>query len=197
MVYPVPDPRYPFLGVHFTRRVSGGARGWPQRGARVSAGGLPASATSGSADVRDTRRRGPASGAWPVGTGAQASRRCAAHSRSSAYMRTAQPLCARDRRGRRRPRRLPACAPRRSIETASLVDDFRINDNDGIVTIRNAPSPAATSSLAIAGIRPRPHWIRSLTPAGVIGDGSDPVCAPWCAPPGIRTLEPVMAGNGR
>ena len=32
----------------------------------------------------------------------------------------------------------------------SLVDDFRINDRDGIVTIRNAPSPAATSSLAIA-----------------------------------------------
>jgi len=32
----------------------------------------------------------------------------------------------------------------------SLVDDFRINDSDGIVTIRNAPSPAATSSLAIA-----------------------------------------------
>ena len=33
----------------------------------------------------------------------------------------------------------------------SLVDDFRINDCDGIVTVRNAPSPAATSSLAIAG----------------------------------------------
>ena len=32
----------------------------------------------------------------------------------------------------------------------SLVDDFRINDREGIVTIRNAPSPAATSSLAIA-----------------------------------------------
>src|SRR6202042_248724 len=24
MIYPVPDPRYPFLGVHFTRRVDGG-----------------------------------------------------------------------------------------------------------------------------------------------------------------------------
>jgi L-2-hydroxyglutarate oxidase LhgO len=32
----------------------------------------------------------------------------------------------------------------------SLVDDFRINDHDGVVTVRNAPSPAATSSLAIA-----------------------------------------------
>jgi (S)-2-hydroxyglutarate dehydrogenase len=31
-----------------------------------------------------------------------------------------------------------------------LVDDFRIHQADGVTTIRNAPSPAATSSLAIA-----------------------------------------------
>jgi L-2-hydroxyglutarate oxidase LhgO len=32
----------------------------------------------------------------------------------------------------------------------SLVDDFRIGHEDAITTVRNAPSPAATSSLAIA-----------------------------------------------
>ena len=32
----------------------------------------------------------------------------------------------------------------------SLVDDFRISQSDGITSVRNAPSPAATSSLAIA-----------------------------------------------
>ena len=32
----------------------------------------------------------------------------------------------------------------------TLVDDFRISQSDGITSIRNAPSPAATSSLAIA-----------------------------------------------
>jgi L-2-hydroxyglutarate oxidase LhgO len=32
----------------------------------------------------------------------------------------------------------------------TLVDDFRVTEQDGIVTVRNAPSPAATSSLAIA-----------------------------------------------
>ena len=31
-----------------------------------------------------------------------------------------------------------------------LVDDFRISTLDGVVAVRNAPSPAATSSLAIA-----------------------------------------------
>ena len=35
-------------------------------------------------------------------------------------------------------------------EDGSLVDDFRITTRDDIVLIRNAPSPAATSSLAIA-----------------------------------------------
>jgi L-2-hydroxyglutarate oxidase LhgO len=32
----------------------------------------------------------------------------------------------------------------------SLVDDFRIYSSDGVVSVRNAPSPGATSSLAIA-----------------------------------------------
>jgi L-2-hydroxyglutarate oxidase LhgO len=32
----------------------------------------------------------------------------------------------------------------------SLVDDFRIYERDGVVSVRNAPSPGATSSLAIA-----------------------------------------------
>ena len=32
----------------------------------------------------------------------------------------------------------------------SLVDDFRITHSDGVTNVRNAPSPAATSSLAIA-----------------------------------------------
>ena len=32
----------------------------------------------------------------------------------------------------------------------SLVDDFRITRSDAVTSVRNAPSPAATSSLAIA-----------------------------------------------
>ena len=34
----------------------------------------------------------------------------------------------------------------------SLVDDFRITGSDGVTCVRNAPSPAATSSLAIAEV---------------------------------------------
>ena len=49
-----------------------------------------------------------------------------------------------------------SCAPVPGVRAqavdrdGSLVDDFRINDRDGVMSIRNAPSPAATSSLAIA-----------------------------------------------
>lgn len=35
-------------------------------------------------------------------------------------------------------------------ESGELVDDFRISRLNGIIVVRNAPSPAATSSLAIA-----------------------------------------------
>ena len=40
LVYPVPDPRFPFLGVHFTRMVNGGVEAGAQRGPGPQAGGL-------------------------------------------------------------------------------------------------------------------------------------------------------------
>ncbi|MGH2871778.1 MAG: L-2-hydroxyglutarate oxidase, partial [Solirubrobacteraceae bacterium] len=47
--------------------------------------------------------------------------------------------------------RAPAGVRAQAIDPdGSLVDDFRIEQRDGIVMVRNAPSPAATSSLAIA-----------------------------------------------
>ena len=40
LVYPVPDPAFPFLGVHFTRMIHGGIEAGPQRGAGLQARGL-------------------------------------------------------------------------------------------------------------------------------------------------------------
>ena len=45
--------------------------------------------------------------------------------------------------------RQPACAPRRSSRDGTLVDDFRIVDQPDAIHVLNAPSPAATASLAI------------------------------------------------
>ena len=146
MVYPVPDPRYPFLGVHFTRRVSGGLEVGPnavlalrredyRRGASWTDVG---SLVSWPGFWHLTRRH------WRTGIvelrGSLSVR---------AYMKAA---------GRYVPAitaddvvRGGAGVRAQAVERdGSLVDDFRIGRQDGITTVRNAPSPAATSSLAIA-----------------------------------------------
>ncbi|GAA3648476.1 L-2-hydroxyglutarate oxidase [Nocardioides ginsengisoli] len=147
MVYPVPDPRYPFLGVHFTRRVDGSLEVGPN---------------AVLAPHRDAYRRGSVSLADLVSTAAWPGfwHLAARHWRTGvrevrgslsvrAYLRDAQ-------------RYVPAIGiadvTRRGFgiraqaveRDGTLVDDFRIDHSDGVTSVRNAPSPAATSSLAIA-----------------------------------------------
>jgi L-2-hydroxyglutarate oxidase len=147
MVYPVPDPRYPFLGVHFTRRVSGGLEVGPNAFLALSRQAYGRLALN-SRDVAATL-------AWPGFW-----RFARAHWRTGvtelrgvlstrAYMAAAQryvpDISAADvvRGGLG----LRAQAVERD---GSLVDDFVIQQLDGITSLRNAPSPAATSSMAIA-----------------------------------------------
>ena len=148
MVYPVPDPRYPFLGVHFTRRVSGELEVGPNAVLALAPGGLPEADVT-AADVRGSLA-GPASGGWPGGTGGPACKEVVARSRRARL----HARCASGTSPRSAPRTwsgaAPGSAPRPSTATAACVDDFRITESDGVTCIRNAPSPAATSSLAIA-----------------------------------------------
>ncbi|MGJ7904999.1 L-2-hydroxyglutarate oxidase [Actinopolyspora sp. H202] len=147
MIYPVPDPRYPFLGVHFTRRLSGEVEVGPNAVLALHREGYR------RRDVSLAELRGLAG--WP------GFRRMAReHWRAGAlemlgslsvraYMRTARryvpEVKATD------VRRAGAGIRAQAVDRdGSLVDDFRINHEDGITTVRNAPSPAATSSLAIA-----------------------------------------------
>ncbi|QIK74617.1 L-2-hydroxyglutarate oxidase [Nocardioides piscis] len=147
MVYPVPDPRYPFLGVHFTRRVGGGLEVGPNAVLALAREGYRRS------DVRWADVVGMAT--WP-GTWRMAGRHwrtglgeLRSSVSTSAYM---------DRASRYVPEigpadvvRGPAGVRAQALDRdGSLVDDFRIGHEDGITTVRNAPSPAATSSLAIA-----------------------------------------------
>lgn len=147
MVYPVPDPRYPFLGVHFTRRVGGGLEVGPNAVLGLAREGYRRTDVSWP-DVRDLAT-------WP-GTWRMARthwRTGLGEVRGSlsvrAYMRSAQ-------------RYVPEIGPDDVVRAGagvraqavdrdgSLVEDFRISHQDGVTTVRNAPSPAATSSLAIA-----------------------------------------------
>lgn len=147
LVYPVPDPRYPFLGVHFTRRVSGELDVGPNAVLALAREGYRRRDVHGR-DVADLL-------SWPGFW-----RMAATHWRTGirevrgslsmrAYLRDAQRYVpdigiddvVRGHSGIR------AQAVDRD---GSLVDDFRIHQEDGVTSLRNAPSPAATSSLAIA-----------------------------------------------
>lgn len=147
LIYPVPDPRYPFLGVHFTRTVSGELEVGPNAVLALKREGYRRSDIS----VRDVVDIFSWPGFWRM---AMANWRAGVEEvwgslSVSAYMRRASryvPDIGADdvRRGR-------AGVRAQALDLdGSLVDDFRIFETDGVVSVRNAPSPGATSSLAIA-----------------------------------------------
>ena len=155
LIYPVPDPAFPFLGVHATRGIDGSVHAGPnavlalaregyawgvgeaQGAARVA--GLPRDAAAGPAALALRARRG-APVAVPRGDGPP------------------DPAAAARRPGRRpAPGRRRACGPRRCGRTAALVDDFLFvaqgSTSSGaagaVLHVLNAPSPAATAALPI------------------------------------------------
>jgi L-2-hydroxyglutarate oxidase LhgO len=147
MVYPVPDPRYPFLGVHLTRHFDDTVHVGPNavlalalegyRWADVSAGDLLAVA------------RWP--GTWQLArqhwrSGASEITRSLSKRRYLTSVRAYLPdLELSDMvRGKSGVR---AQAVRRD---GSLEDDFVLQADGRVLLVRNAPSPAATASLAIA-----------------------------------------------
>ncbi len=147
MVYPVPDPRYPFLGVHYTRRVSGELEVGPNAVLALRREGY----RRRDVGVRDLRDLVGWPGFWRMGrehwrTGVHEVRGSLSR---RAFMRLAQ-------------RYVPTIGPDDVVRAragvraqavdrdGSLVDDFRIDQVDRVLRVRNAPSPAATSSLAIA-----------------------------------------------
>ena len=158
LVYPVPDPRYPFLGVHFTRRVSGELEVGPNAVLALAREGYRRRDLH-AADVRDVIT-------WP-GFWRMAGR----HWRTGVREVTGSVSLRQYLRAARR--YVPAlgtadvvrgrCGIRAQAvdRDGTLVDDFRITQADGVTSIRNAPSPGATSSLAIAEhVVDRLDWAR-------------------------------------
>jgi L-2-hydroxyglutarate oxidase LhgO len=120
LIYPVPDPAYPFLGVHFTRRVGGGVD--------IGPNAVPALAKEGyrRRDVDLSELRAVLS--WP-GSRALARRHWRMGAAELAGSLSRRVLV------RRAQRYVPA---------------LRLADAGSVTAVRNAPSPGATSSLAIA-----------------------------------------------
>jgi len=69
LIYPVPDPRFPFLGVHFTRTVHGGVEAGPNAVLALAREGYRCLRSAPATCWKPLCI--PASGAWPAGTGEQ------------------------------------------------------------------------------------------------------------------------------
>ena len=147
LIYPVPDPRFPFLGVHLTRRIDGEVL--------VGPNAVPALAYEGyrrrTVRPRDLRAILGWEGTWRL-----AARYWRTGLREVYGSLTKKAFLDAARRyvpalGEADLVRAPGGVRAQAVaRDGSLVDDFVIDVHGPIVLVRNAPSPAATSSLAIA-----------------------------------------------
>jgi L-2-hydroxyglutarate oxidase len=146
LIYPVPDPRFPFLGVHFTRRIQGGIEAGPNAVLAFAREGYRKSDIR-MADLADAFSY---PGLWRFLQ--RYPRVCWDEMRRSfskaLFCRTLQRLVPEiqmsDLISGGSGVRAQAMSPQ-----GALVDDFHFVEGDHEIHVVNAPSPAATSSLAI------------------------------------------------
>ncbi|MBB5791928.1 L-2-hydroxyglutarate oxidase [Jiangella mangrovi] len=147
LVYPVPDPRYPFLGVHLTKRVDGEVMVGPNAVLALAREGYRKRDVDPAELFRLARWGGFRRFAW-------SNRRTAVQELRGSYSRRRFAAAAREYLPELTVADLvPAPAGIRAQAMAAdgtLVDDFRSSRRGNIMCIRNAPSPAATACLAIA-----------------------------------------------
>jgi L-2-hydroxyglutarate oxidase LhgO len=146
LIYPVPDPAFPFLGVHFTRRIGGGIEAGPNAVLAWKREGY----TRTSFDARD---------AWDVACWPGFWRMARKHWKNG--LREQMRSLSRRAFARACGALVPEVTPedlapggagvraQAVARDGSLVDDFAVAEAERMVHTLNAPSPAATASLAI------------------------------------------------
>jgi (S)-2-hydroxyglutarate dehydrogenase len=147
LIYPVPDPALPFLGVHLTPRIDGEVLLGPSA-LLVASRQAYRLATVDPADVRDTLTW---PGTWRMAarwwrTGLQEMHLAASR---EAFARHAA-LYVPGLQGKDMEPGLAGIRAQAVARDGKLVDDFVLSTTPRAVHVRNAPSPAATSSLALA-----------------------------------------------
>ena len=146
LIYPVPDARFPFLGVHFTRMIHGGIEAGPNAVLALARHGY----TRTSFSPRDMAGLLGYGGFWRM---------------ASRYWRTGCGEMYRSWSRRAFVRALQALVPELRYEdivpagagvraqavapNGMLVDDFVIAERERMIHVVNAPSPAATASISI------------------------------------------------
>jgi L-2-hydroxyglutarate oxidase LhgO len=145
-IYPVPDPRFPFLGVHFTPRVNGEVWLGPNAVLAFSRAGYQLTnvnlrdlrTTFGNSGFRSFARRN-----WRTGFSEMER-----DLRKSSFLKSLQRYVPELNESDLLPG--PSGVRAQALtETGDMVDDFVIDVQPGILHLRNAPSPAATSSMQI------------------------------------------------
>jgi L-2-hydroxyglutarate oxidase len=146
LLYPVPDPQFPFLGVHFTKRIGGGVEAGPNAVLALKREGY----SKTSFEVADILECFTFPGFWYM---------AAKHWRMSvgeyhrsfskpAFVRALQRLIPELNAADLVPGGSGVRAQALSVH-GKLIDDFHFVHTAGIVHVCNVPSPAATASLAI------------------------------------------------
>ncbi len=146
LVYPVPDPQFPFLGVHFTRMTDGAIHAGPNAVLALAREGyrwraIDPAELAGLA--RSPALRALARRHWRTGSG-EVVRSLSKAAMVRALRRLVPELTTRDLIRCGSGVRAQAVAP-----DGTLLDDFVIERDGPVVHVLNAPSPAATASLAI------------------------------------------------
>lgn len=146
LIYPVPDPAFPFLGVHFTRRIGGGYEAGPNAVLAFAREGYRKS----DVDLADLGRMLSYPGFWIMGLrywrmGAYEyyrsfSRRAFVRALSKLVPDISEDDLSEGGSGVR---------AQSLTANGSFVDDFKIVEGPKAIHVLNAPSPAATASLAI------------------------------------------------
>jgi L-2-hydroxyglutarate oxidase len=148
LIYPVPDPNFPFLGVHFTRKIMGGVEAGPNAVLAYMREGYKKSQVN-LAELAEILAwpgfQKVAGKYWKTGFG-----ELYRSFSKSAFTKSLQEL-------------IPEIQEDDLVEggagvraqacdrTGGLLDDFAIRESEFAINVLNAPSPAATSSLSIGG----------------------------------------------
>jgi len=176
LIYPVPDPRFPFLGVHFTRLIHGGVEAGPNAVLALKREGYWRTSFS----ARDAMEMAAYPGVWRM---------------ARKYWRTGMGELRRSFSKRAFVKALQRLLPDLTIDdlqpagagvraqaldrAGQLVDDFHMVEAERMIHVLNAPSPAATASISIGqtimrmaassfGLPPQPGPVaQSAAPASV------------------------------
>lgn len=146
LIYPVPDPNFPFLGVHFTNLIDGGVEAGPNAVFSFKREGYSRTSFNFKDTIQSLTWPGfikVAKKYWRTGMG-EFYRSFSKKAFVKALQKLIPKISESDLSKGGAGVRAQACD-----KTGGLIDDFYLIENGNIIYVLNAPSPAATASLAI------------------------------------------------